>query len=136
MSVTMKGKSTGTTTVELQHESGAIIVTTAPKDNGGDGSSFSPTDLCSVSLGACGTTIMSMFCKTKDINLEKIEFDITKEMSPAPRKIAKLTISYKIFSNCSEKEFSMIVNAGKTCPVRLTLSGNVEIVETYTQIKI
>lgn len=135
MAVIMKGKSTGITSVELQHESGAIIHTTAPKDNGGDGSSFSPTDLCAVSLGACGTTIMTMFCNTKSIAVDRIEFEITKEMSPSPRKIAKLTINYSIFSSCSEKEFSMIVNAGKTCPVRLTLTGNVEIVENYKQIK-
>ncbi len=63
MSVRMKGSSTGATTVELVHESGATITTMAPKDNGGDGSTFSPTDLCAVSLGACGTTIMSLLAR-------------------------------------------------------------------------
>jgi len=82
MGVAMRGKSTGRTTVELVHESGAVIKTTAPKDNVGDGSGFSPTDLCAASLGACGTTIMSMFAADKGIPLDGIEFGLVKEMSP------------------------------------------------------
>lgn len=131
MSVTMKGRTTGRTTVELTHESGAVIVTTAPKDNGGDGSSFSPTDLCSVSLGACGSTIMSMFCADKGIPLRGISFEVTKDMSPPPRKIQRLTVRFLIDSDCPDTDFRKIVAAGKTCPVRLTLGEGVEIAETY-----
>jgi len=90
MGVAMRGKSTGRTTVELVHESGAVIKTTAPKDNVGDGSGFSPTDLCAASLGACGTTIMSMFAADKGIPLDGIEFGLVKEMSPPPRKLARM----------------------------------------------
>lgn len=135
MSVTMKGRTTGATTVELTHESGASIRTTAPKDNGGDGSSFSPTDLCSASLGACGATIMSMFCANKGIPLQGIEFEVTKEMTPPPRKIGKLTVTFRIATECGDADFNKIVAAGKTCPVRLTLGSNVEIDERYLRAR-
>ncbi len=131
MSVTMRGRSTGPTTVELVHESGAVIATMAPKDNGGDGSRFSPTDLCAVSLGACGTTIMSLFARDKGLPLEGVEFELTKEMAAGPRRIAKLEVVYRLKGPLSDKDFAMIVNAGKTCPVRVTLGDRVEIVERY-----
>jgi putative redox protein len=131
MGVLMRGRSTGVTTTELIHYSGSIIRTMAPKDNGGDGSTFSPTDLCAVSLGACGCTIMSMFAANHGIPLQGIEFELSKEMSPPPRKIAKLVIAYKISGAPADADFAKLVAAGKACPVRLTLGANVEIVESY-----
>jgi len=131
MSVFMKGRTTGQTTVELVHESGAVIKTTAPKDNGGDGSSFSPTDLCASSLGACGATIMSMFARDKGILLEGIDFELTKEMSAAPRRIERIRVTFKLKGAFSEIDFRKLVAAGKTCPVRLTLGDRVEIIEEY-----
>ena len=121
MGVVIKGRSTGATTTELLHESGTIIKTVAPKDNGGDGSAFSPTDLCAASLGACGCTIMSMFAARKGMALEGISFELSKEMSPPPRKIAKITIAFKIAGKLGDEDFAKLVAAGKACPVRLTL---------------
>jgi putative redox protein len=131
MSVSIHGRSTGPTTVELVHESGATITTTAPKDNGGDGSSFSPTDLCAASLGACGTTIMGMFAASHGIAVEGISFELTKEMTPPPRKIGRITITFTIAGPFSDLDFRKLVAAGKACPVRLTLGEGVEIVEDY-----
>ena len=131
MSVHMHGKSSGPTTVELVHESGATIRTMAPKDNGGDGSTFSPTDLCSVSLGACGVSIMMMYANNHGIALESVDFEIEKEMASAPRRIGKLTVAFTLHGPFSEEEFRKIVAAGKACPVRLTLGSNVEIAEDY-----
>ncbi len=131
MSVSMRGRSTGTFTVELIHESGSVIHTMAPKDNGGDGSNFSPTDLCAISLGACATTIMNMYAANHGIGLRNIEFDLVKEMSPPPRRIERLTVTYRIMGVVSDQEFQKVVAAGKACPVRITLGDRVEIVEVY-----
>ena len=131
MSVVMKGRSTSTHTVELVHDSGSIVRTMAPKDNGGDGSAFSPTDLCAASLGACATTIMSMFAASHGIPLDHIEFEIVKDMSPPPRRIARLTATYVLAGVGSDADFQRVVATGKTCPVRVTLGDNVEIVESY-----
>lgn len=131
MGVVIKGQSTGPTSTELVHESGAVIRTMAPKDNGGDGSAFSPTDLCAASLGACGCTIMRMFADNHSIPIAGISFELTKEMSPPPRKIAKIVIGFTIAGELSASDFAKIVAAGKACPVRLTLGDGVEIVESY-----
>ena len=131
MSVTMRGHSTGVHTVELIHESGTVISTMAPKDNGGDGSRFSPTDLCAVSLGACGCTIMNQYAANHGLDVTGISFELVKEMSPPPRKIQKITLRFSLAGNFGEEEFKKIVAAGKACPVRLTLGSQVEIVEDY-----
>jgi len=134
MSVVMRGRSTGTHTVEVVHDSGAVLHTMAPRDNGGDGSSFSPTDLCAASLGACAATIMSMFAASHGIRLDGIEFEIVKDMSPPPRRIARVTATYRLRGVASETDFQRIVAAGKACPVRLTLGDRIEVVETYQSV--
>ena len=131
MSVSIQGKTTSRTTVELIHESGSRIITMAPKDNGGDGSAFSPTDLCAASLGACALTIMNMMAVDKGIPVEKMEFVLIKEMSPPPRRISRLVIKYIIQGSFSDSDYSKLVAAGKSCPIRLTLNDVVEIEETW-----
>lgn len=119
-------------TTELKHIlSGSTIKTAAPVDNGGDGSAFSPTDLFAISLGACGTTIMSMFAEKNKIPLISINFEVEKIMSASPRKISKLIVNYHLKTNCSEDDFKRLVGAGKTCPVRLTLQNAVAVEENY-----
>jgi len=131
MSVKMRGRSTGPTTAELVHESGATIGTMAPKDNGGDGSAFSPTDLCAVSLAACGTTTMTLFARDKGIPLAGVAFEIEKEMASGPRRIAKLTVRYSLSGPLSDTEYARVVGAGKACPVRITLGDQVLVDEVY-----
>lgn len=131
MSVTMHGRSTGPTTVELSHPSGALVRTTAPMDNGGDGSSFSPTDLCTASLGACATTIMGMFAANHGIALDGVDFTIVKDMVGPPRKIGKITVTYQLRGAFADEDFRKLAAAGKACPVRLTLGANVEFDEVY-----
>lgn len=131
MAVVMKGTTVTDTTVKIIHQSGAEFMVCAPKDNGGDGSSFSPTDLCAVSLGACGSMIMKMFAAGKNIPLEGIEFDVTKEMAAAPRRIERLTVNYILRGSFSDQDFKKIEAAGRSCPVRVTLGDRVEIVESF-----
>lgn len=135
MAVVMKGKSLSPTTLEIVHESGTRFTLVAPKDNGGDGSSFSPTDLCAVSFGACATVIMTMFAQNKDMALEEISFELQKEMTANPRKIAKIIVAYTIKGNLSDADFEKLKNAAKTCPVRLTLYDAVQVEETFTLVR-
>src|SRR5437764_4478736 len=72
--------------------SGTLLSTDAPKDNHGRGESFSPTDLVATALGACMATIMGIYAQRKNINLEGMRIEVSKEMSQdAPRRIARLT---------------------------------------------
>jgi len=133
MSVHISGRLTSPTATELVHgPSGAVIGTVAPKDNGGDGSRFSPTDLCTASLAACVCTTMSLVATRSGIPLDGVEFTIEKHMTAEPpRRIAKVVARYRIRSTCGEEEFGKLVNAGKTCPVRRSLHPDVVVDEVY-----
>lgn len=131
MGVFMKGHSLSATSVEIQHlPSGCLIRTTAPKDNGGDGSQFSPTDLCAASLAACATTIMGMAAKQAGFSIE-VSFSLEKEMQSGPRKLAKLTVEYTLRGALTAEQQKICEDAGRNCPVRLSLGNNVEVLEFY-----
>lgn len=135
MTVKMSGSTQTEIKLSLLHEpSGTRIVSAAPLDNGGDGSSFSPTDLCAVSLAACAITVMGL--RAKKIGYAfGAEFELAKDMNPAPRRIASITIHYRLTATCSKEEFDALIKTAKTCPVRLSLHPDVAIHETFEQIQ-
>lgn len=136
MSVSISGKLTSSTGTELRHgPSGALLETTAPKDNGGDGSRFSPTDLCAASMGACAATTLSLYATRSGIPVTGVTFEIEKHMThEPPRRIAKLVARYRIESPCGDEDFKKLVNAGKTCPVRLSLHPDVVVEEAWERV--
>ncbi|MCA2959384.1 MAG: OsmC family protein [Silvanigrellales bacterium] len=133
MTVVMRGRSTSSTGTEITHGPSAMTLkTSAPRDNGGDGNAFSPTDLCAAALGACATTIMGMFASKKGVSLE-VEFEVRKDMETNPRRLGRLEVVYQLKTDCDEETFRGIVHAGQTCPVRLSLSDGVTVSEVYTR---
>jgi len=135
MSVLITGKLVSPTATELDHDpSHARVPTQAPKDNGGDGSSFSPTDLCAASLAACAATTLSLFATRSGIPLKGVSFSVEKHMTPEPpRRIARLVLTLTIDSPCGDEDYGKLVNAAKTCPVRRSLHPDVVVDETYAR---
>lgn len=135
MTVHMKGRLLNSTSCEIVHgPSGARIQTTAPKDNGGDGSCFSPTDLCAASLGVCAATIVGMYAVNNNIQLEGIDFDVEKEMASSPRRIFRIVMTMKLKTTCSEEEFHKLIAAARACPVSQSLSEKLEIADQYIRV--
>lgn len=135
MSVLITGHLVSPTATRLDHDPSHVrLLTQAPKDNGGDGSSFSPTDLCAASLGACAVTTLSLFATRNGIPLKGVTFSVEKHMTAEkPRRIARLVTRYTIDAPCSDEDYGKLVNAARTCPVRLTLHPDVVVEETYTR---
>jgi putative redox protein len=132
MSVRITGRLTSPVTTTLTHESFSTISTMAPKDNGGDGSAFSPTDLCAASFASCVASTIGLYASRKGLPLESIDFSVEKHMTAEPpRRIAKLVALFRIHSPCDDEDFRKLVNAGKTCPVRRSLHPDVVVEETY-----
>lgn len=130
---TIKAKYLGDLRVECTHvDSGATIVTDAPKDNEGKGEAFSPTDLCATSLGACAMTIMGIFARRHNIDITGTTLEITKTMSKDPRRIGKIEVVFNMPNRpYTDKEKAMMLKAADSCPIHKTLDPQVEQIFTF-----
>lgn len=110
------------------------IATDAPKDNHGRGESFSPTDLCSVSLGACMLTVMSITAEQRSLSLVGARVDVQKEMSSQPRKIKKLIVNVQLPKTLNNDERALLEEIALNCPVKLSLNPDIEMPISFEYI--
>ena len=113
-------------TEALHKESGAKLLTDAPKDNQGKGENFSPTDLVGVALGSCVLTLMGIVAKRLGVDLAGSKVLLTKEMASLPlRRIAKLTLFISCPRSFDENIRVQLEKAGKLCPVHQSLHPDI-----------
>lgn len=132
----MKITYTGELHCEATHlKSGTVISTDAPLDNAGKGEAFSPTDLTCVSLATCIITTMAISAQKKEIPFGRVEAEIEKIMSDAPRRIQEIIINLKISEiNWSDKEKTILQNVAHTCPVSRSLHPDVKQTVTFAYL--
>jgi len=109
--------------------SGAKLSTDAPVDNQGRGESFSPTDLVATALGSCMATVMGIYARERSIDLNGMKIEVVKEMTPPPRRIAKLTT--EIWMPPALSRNLALENVALTCPVHRSLHPDVEKPVTF-----
>ncbi len=107
--------------------SGSVLETTPPKDNGGDGSKFSPTDLYATALGTCVVTIMAMVAERRGIDLRGIRVHVEKHMTAEPpRRIARLPVTITFDRRLSDDDAKALEAAAHGCPVHRSLHADIE----------
>lgn len=125
----MKTTYLGNLKCEAEHlDSGAKIQTVPPKDNNGDGTKFSPTDLFATSLGCCMLSIIGMTARTNGFSIDGTTITTEKIMAANPRRVAELRLDIKFpeGANYSDKQKAMIENAARTCPVANSISPEIK----------
>lgn len=128
MTVRIEGKYIGNKKLELLHvPSGVTIRTAAPKDNEGDGSSFSPTDLCAASLGACMLTVISIVAERNGLDLTGAHMNVEKHMQANPRRIARLPVNIHLPRTLRQEDRQKLENTARTCPVHHSLLPELEV---------
>ena len=113
-------------TVATHGPSGKTLATDAPVDNQGRGETFSPTDLVATALGACMLTIMGMTARRLGIDIKGARVEVSKEMTPPPRRIAKLATEIWIPPPRSADPQGQLERAALTCPVHRSLLAEIE----------
>jgi putative redox protein len=109
-------------------DSGTTLFTDAPKDNMGNGESFSPTDLVATALGTCMTTIMGIAAQRMEIDISGSTVVVTKEMAQQPvRRIARLGVTFNILTKLTEDQRKTLQDAAKNCPVCKSLHPDVQV---------
>lgn len=104
-----------------------MLVTVPPVDNQGDGSSFSPTDLCATAYATCVLTILAMAAKKHGHDVAGATAKVEKHMSAElPRRIARLPLTLTIPGGVPKELRPRLEDAARNCPVALSLSGGIE----------
>ena len=113
-------------------DSGTTLLTDAPKDNMGNGESFSPTDLVATALGTCMLTTMAILAQRLEIDLTGATSVVTKEMIQQPtRRIGRLGVTIRVPKSLSAEQRQRLENAAMQCPVHKSLHPDVEIPVTF-----
>ena len=130
MGVEIKAVYSGKLRCDATHgPSGMSLHTDAPVDNGGSGSSFSPTDLVATALGTCVMTIMGLVADRHDLNLEGMQVNVVKEMVADPvRRIGSLktTITVPAGAIDDPEMRGRIETAAGKCPVHQSLHPEID----------
>jgi uncharacterized OsmC-like protein len=122
MAVEITGTYGGGLKMELRHgPSGATLPTAAPRDNMGDGSSFSPTDLLAASLGSCMVTTMAIVAQREGIPFGTAEFVAHKHMRSDPRRVDAIPVRIAMPAGLTPDQRARLERAAHECPVHRSL---------------
>jgi uncharacterized OsmC-like protein len=112
----------------INMDSGIQVLTDAPKENGGKGEQYSPTDLVAATLGACILTVMGIAAQKNGFSVNGTTCEVNKEMTTAgDRRIAKIDLCFKMASGISKDRHSLLEHTAKTCPVFKSLHPDITI---------
>lgn len=118
--------------VTLKHgPSGTPIQTEAPKDNGGTGGSFSPTDLVGAALASCALTTMALAASRENVPWGEATAQVEKRMSPPPRRIAELEVEITMPRELPADQRARFEQIALDCPVSRSLHPDVKVPVTF-----
>jgi putative redox protein len=108
--------------------SGTVIETDAPKDNQGEGRSFSPTDLAATALATCVLTTMGLVARRHDWDIAGATATVIKHMVATPtRRIGRLELTVRMPKELDERARQTLERTAHTCPVHQSLAAAVEV---------
>lgn len=102
-------------------DSGTVLVMDGPKELGGSGESFSPSDLLSLSLDGCILGTMAVVARSMDIDIERATAAVSKEMGGTPRRITHLSVIIRVPGKFDERQRRKLEAAAHACPVHSAL---------------
>jgi uncharacterized OsmC-like protein len=112
----------------LKHgPSGSAIRTVPPQDNGGDGSTFSPTDLLAAALASCVVTTMALVAAKEKLVFGDASATVVKHMIGPPRRVGKLTLELQMPRGVPADQRARLEEIGRGCPVARSLHPDVEV---------
>jgi uncharacterized OsmC-like protein len=128
----MRGQLSGIITVLSHGPSGTQLKTVPPRDNGGDASSFSPTDLVGAALASCALTTMALVAKREGIPFGDASARVEKIMGDAPRRIAELTLDIQMPKEVKPEHRARLEEIARGCPVAKSLSAELRMPMKFT----
>ena len=131
MGVPMTVRISGLDCWATHESSGAVMRTVPPKDNGGDGSSFSPTDLVGAALAACALSTMALIAPKEGLTFGEASARVVKEMVGPPRRIGSLAIEITMPPDTRPGERARFEEIARNCPVAKSLHPELSMPMTF-----
>jgi putative redox protein len=133
MGVKIAGAFTGGLAMAMTHDmSKTVVLTDPPLDNGGEGKSFSPTDLVATALGSCMMSVMAIYAKKERIDLMGMACAVEKHMSAdLPRRISGLDAVITMPKSLTSEQRRTLEHIGNTCPVIMSLHPDIKLNKSY-----
>lgn len=110
---------------------GSTVRTDPPTDHGGDGSSFSPTQLCTAALAACTGSMIG--AKAKAMGLDPAGLAIAADLAmttAAPRRIAAIELAIDVPFPTDARQRHILIQAAKACTVGNSLHPDIKVTMT------
>ncbi len=107
--------------------SGARIETVPPKDNGGTGERFSPTDLVGAALAACALSTLALQAQREGLAWGDARASVEKRMTPPPRRIGELVVVFDMPREARPEQRARLEEIARTCPVARSLHPDVRV---------
>jgi putative redox protein len=115
-------------TCQLTHgPSGSTLTTVPPKDNGGTGASFSPTDLVGAALASCTLSTMALVAAREGLSWGDARAAVEKRMTPPPRRIGELVLVIDMPRETRVEHRARLEEIARTCPVARSLHPDVKV---------
>ena len=108
-------------------ESEKEIQTSTAVEYGGDGSSFSSTDLLIAALGNCTLTTIDKIISRESGDINEIRITLDKKLSDNPKEIKSISMNIYIPLLKNDKTEKKINRAIDTCPVHKCLAKGTKI---------
>jgi putative redox protein len=115
-------------TAVVHEPTGKMIHTDAPKEIGGEGETFSPTDLLAAAYASCIATTIGVYGRKRGWDLKGMAVEIEKKMSvEKPRRITDLLAWIDFPLKISPEEQVKIQEAAKNCVVHHSLHPELHV---------
>lgn len=112
---------------EATNEQGQTISTDAPREIGGEGNAFSPTDMLAASICTCMMTMMAFSAKRAGISLSGMTAEVKKEMTGGTKsKLKKIDVAFNMPAGIPKERKVALENAANACPVYNSLHPDIE----------
>src|SRR5688572_26897974 len=116
----------------LEHgPSGTKLSTDAPKDNGGTGTSFSPTDLVGAALASCALTTMALAAAREGVAWGGAKAKVEKRMLTNPRRIGELVLEIEMPAELPVDRRAQFEDLARGCPVAKSLAESLSLPMTF-----
>lgn len=122
MSIQLRKSDSGIYRQTLRIQQHTIFADVA-KDLGGDNSAPDPHDYYDAALAACKAITVMMYAKRKQLPLDYIDIEITRDNSQESQGTYVLNVQLKLLGNLTDEQKAQLAAIADKCPIHKLMTA-------------